>query len=98
MAYVTISTWKMNTSDYDADALWRAMQEKYMPGVRAMGADHAMVVETGDGESAIIATYPDQATRDAAEEKIAAMRAQGASEFDTTMTGELKGEVRASTG
>jgi hypothetical protein len=96
MAYVTISTWKVEDSDAGIDAIWKTVQDKYVPMNKALGATQTMVVEIGEGESAFINVYPNQQTRDAADAKIAALRAEGASEFTAKMTGELRGEVRAS--
>jgi len=98
MSYVTISNWKSNVDIADQDAMWRAIQEKYIPATMSLGATHAMWVETGDGELTLISTYPDQATCDAADAKRAALRSQGASEFNATMTSESRGGVKASTG
>ena len=97
MSYVTISTWKSNIEIENQDAMWQAIQEKYIPATKALGATHAMWVETGDGELSLISTYPDKVTCDAADAKRAELRSQGASEFDATMTGESRGDVKAST-
>lgn len=95
MTYVTISTWKSENDTANDDALWRAVQEKYVPVNKALGATQVLVVEIGDGESAFINVYPDKATRDAADAKIVEVRKEGSSEFNATMTGEMRGEVRA---
>jgi hypothetical protein len=97
MAYVTVSTWKLNSSAEDEDAMWRLIQEKYVPASKALGASDAKWVQTGEGESMIITVYPDEAACDAADAKRAELRSQGSSEFDVTMTGELRGAVKAST-
>jgi hypothetical protein len=97
MAYVTVTTWKLNSSSVDEDAMWRIIQEKYVPGSKAMGASDVKWVQTGEGESMIISVYPDEATCNAADAKRAELRSQGSSEFDVTMTGEMRGEVKAST-
>lgn len=97
MAYVTISNWKTNSEIEDEDAMWRAIQDKYIPATKALGATKAMWIETGDGELTLVSVYPDQATCDTADAKRKELRAQGASEFDATMTGEMRGEVKAAT-
>jgi hypothetical protein len=97
MAYVTVSTWKLNSSSVDEDAMWHLIQEKYVPGTKALGALDAKWVQTGEGESMIISVYPDEATCNAADAKRAELRSQGSSDFDATMTSELRGEVKAST-
>jgi hypothetical protein len=96
MAYATISTWKLNTPMDDQDAMWRIIQEKYVPASKALGATNVTWIETGEGETALISMYPDEAACNAAEEKRAALRAEGASEFDATMTGEMRGEIKVS--
>ncbi|WP_343117076.1 hypothetical protein [Ostreiculturibacter nitratireducens] len=92
---MTISTWKMNGGK-GVDAAITALREKFMPTVRTFGATQAMSVQTGPDTMAVIAVYPDEATRDKAAEKIAGLRGRAASDLDTTMTGEMKGEVVAS--
>jgi hypothetical protein len=96
MTYATISTWKANSKIEDEDAMYKVVQEKYVPALKAMGASQAMWVQTGEGEIAIISVYPDEATCNAADAKRAEVRSQGSSEFDATLTGEMRGEVRAS--
>ena len=97
MAFATVSTWKVNSAIEDEDAMWRMIQEKYVPASKAMGASQAMWVQTGDGESMIVSNYPDEATCNAADAKRAEIRAHGSSDFNATMTGEMRGEVKAST-
>ena len=96
MTYATISTWKVNSEVEDQDAMWRVIQEKYVPATKSLGASHAAWIETGDGETALVSLYPDEATCNAADAKRAELRSQGASEFDATMTGEMRGEIKAS--
>jgi Trk K+ transport system NAD-binding subunit len=95
MAFATISTWKMG-ADLEAEAMARIMQDQFMPALRSLGATQAMTVQTGKGTSAIISVYPDEATRNAAMEKIKVLREKGASTFSAEMTGELMGTVIAS--
>ncbi|SFT53940.1 hypothetical protein [Sedimentitalea nanhaiensis] len=54
MAYATISTWKLNETPKDEDAMWQAMQDQYVPMNLALGSTRMMIVQTGEGESAII--------------------------------------------
>ena len=95
MAFATISTWKRG-AEMDAEEMAKVMQEQFMPALRSLGATQAMTVQTGDDTSAIISVYPDEATRNAAMEKISALREKGASTFSAEMTGELMGNVIAS--
>jgi hypothetical protein len=95
MAFATISTWKMG-AEMDADEMARIMQEQFMPALLSLGATQAMTVQTGDDTSAIVSVYPDEATRNAAMEKISALREKGASTFSAEMTNEWMGNVIAS--
>lgn len=95
MAFATISMWKMG-AEMDAEEMAKIMQDQFMPALRSLGATQAMAVQTGDNTSAIVTVYPDEATRNAAKEKISALRAKGASTFSAEMTGELLGTVIAS--
>lgn len=96
MAYMTISTWKVDMTPDEREAAWQMIQEKYVPLNQALGATQVMIAETGEGGSVIVSVYPDKATRDAAEAKISEMRSQASSEFSSTLTGEMRGEIRAS--
>lgn len=96
MAFATISMWKMG-AEMGASEMAKIMQDQFMPALRAIGATQAMTVQTGVETSAIIAVYPDEATRNSAMEKIRALREKGATTFSAEMTGELMGTVIAST-
>lgn len=95
MAFATISMWKM-AAEMGAEDMAKIMQDQFMPALRSLGATQAMTVQTGENTSAIITVYPDEATRNAALEKITALRGKGASTFSAEMTGELMGTVIAS--
>lgn len=95
MAFATISMWKMG-AEMGAAEMAKIMQDQFRPALRSLGATQAMTVQTGDETSAIISLYPDEATRNAAMEKIRALREKGASTFSAEMTGELMGTVIAS--
>lgn len=96
MAYMTITTWKVDMTPDEREAAWKMIQEKYIPMNQSFGASQVMVAETGEGESVIVSVFPDKATRDAAEAKIVEMRSQASSQFSSTLTGDLRGEIRAS--
>jgi hypothetical protein len=98
MAYVSISTWQANSDDADSDAQWAIAQEKYIPANKALGAIQTMMIDTGEGGFSVVNVYPDEATRDAAAEKLAALRAEAGEEVGATLTGMVTGEVRASSG
>jgi hypothetical protein len=98
MAHASISTWKTSKPRDEAgrEALYRVMQEKYVPMTLSMGATSTMCIQTGPDTAAIVSVWPDAATRAAAMERIRAMRGDATSEFDTTLTMEVEGEIRAS--
>jgi hypothetical protein len=98
MAHASISTWKTSKPRDEAgrEALYRVMQEKYVPMTLSMGATSTMCIQTGPDTAAIVSVWPDEATRSAAMQKVGAMRGEASSAFDTTMTMEVMGEIRAS--
>lgn len=95
MAYATISTWKLSEPAQADDSLWQVMQDKYVPWNRELGAIQTLMIPTAPDETAIVSLFPDKATRDAAQARIAALRQEGGSEFESRMLGEVSGEVRA---
>lgn len=95
MAYATISTWKLSNPAQAEDDLWQVMQDKYVPWNLSLGATQTMMIQVAEDETAIVSVFPDQATRDAAQARIAELRQQGGSEFSSTMLGEVSGEIRA---
>ncbi|MGB3245219.1 MAG: hypothetical protein WBB25_11835 [Sulfitobacter sp.] len=94
MRYVTITTWEISKGA-DFNLSLRAMREKRLPALKALGASRVTVIRTSDRTSAAITEWPDQATRDAAELKIDEVRRSVHSEDQTRMTGEMKGEIVA---
>jgi hypothetical protein len=99
MAYASISMWK--TPGFKGDpkaraAAWKTMQDKYLPLNKSFGATQSFAVEVDEESGAIVSLWPDEATRKAAMEKIEVMRGDAKAEFETTMTNEFVGEVRAS--
>ncbi|MGC3938453.1 hypothetical protein ACOTTU_11685 [Roseobacter sp. EG26] len=94
MRYVTITTWEIaDGTDYDVSL--RAISEKRLPALRALGASRVTVVRTSDRTSAAITEWPDSATRDAAERAIEEVRDKVHSEDFARMTGEMRGSVVA---
>ncbi|MFC3612334.1 hypothetical protein ACFORG_01055 [Lutimaribacter marinistellae] len=94
MKYVTITTWEIaDGTDYDITL--RGIVEKRLPALKDLGASRVTVVRTSERTSAAITEWPDEATRDAAEAAIAAVRDKVHHEDMTRMTGEMKGAVVA---
>ena len=94
MTYSVISQW---TSSTPRDAAMEAeARQKYIPGLKALGAQNAFFIATGDTTFNVVTIYPDEATATAAGEKQKALRAQAAAEMPVKMVGELRGDVFAS--
>lgn len=94
MAYGVISQW---TSSVAFDAAMEAeAREKYIPGIKALGALSSFFIYTGDTTFNVVTIYPDEATATAAAEKQKAMRAQAAADMPIKMVGEARGAVFAS--
>lgn len=94
MAYGVISQWTSSAA-FDA-AMEAEAREKYIPGIKALGALNAFFIYTGDTTFNVITIYPDEARATAAAEKQKAMRAQAAAEMPVKMVGEMRGAVFAS--
>lgn len=94
MAYGVISQWTSSAA-FDA-AMETEAREKYIPGIKALGAVSAFFIYTGDTTFSVISIYPDEAAATAAAEKQKALRAQAAAEMPVKMVGEVHGTVFAS--
>ena len=93
MSYATLSNW--TTTDW-TDDMENLAREKYVPMVMALGAASVQMVRTGDRSFSVLTTYADEATANAAQERIAAIRAEAADELPMTMSGTSSGAVFAS--
>lgn len=96
MQFVTITTWEMKSA-VDFDLTMETMRTKRLPALKDLGAKRVTVIRTSDRTVAAISEWPDKASRDAAESAIEAVRSKVKSEDLVQMTGEMKGEVIAST-
>lgn len=92
MAYMTMSNWTTTEWNDDLEAIAR---DKYVPMIMAMGADAVKMVRTGDNSFTVMTHYKDEATATAAQEKIAALRAQAADELPMSMDASSAGPVFA---
>ncbi len=93
MAYATISNWTANEWNDDMESLAR---DKYVPLVMSVGASSVRMVRTGELTFSVITEYADQATAEAAQARIADIRAQAAEEMPMAMDGVSGGQVFAS--
>lgn len=94
MAYITITTWEISDGT-DYDIVMRGIREKRLPALKALGASQVTVVRTSERTSAAISVWPDEATRDAAEQAIEKVRNTIHTEDFSRLTGEMRGEVVA---
>ncbi|MFD2740526.1 hypothetical protein ACFSUD_13140 [Sulfitobacter aestuarii] len=94
MRYVTITTWEIADGN-DYDVAMQNIREKRLPALKELGASRVTVVRTSERTSAAISEWPDEATRDAAEQAIEEVRRKVHSEDFARMTGEMKGAVVA---
>jgi hypothetical protein len=92
MAYVTITTWKM-ADGTDREATLERARSTHLPAIKAMGATRQTMVELSETESVLVSEWPDQATREAAMQKIAEIRSKVAETGEMKMTSEQKGAV-----
>lgn len=92
--YCVISTWS-TTQDINEEII-AGIQEKFIPAIKAMGADRVYFVETGPEAVHVVVGYPDQETADAARETQEKIRAQAASQMPVVYQSEVRGPVFAS--
>ncbi len=98
MSYAVISEWVSKNSRRSAEgqAQEQAAKEKFAPGVMALGAKAVYFIYTSDTTFNVVTIYQDEATATNAAEKQRAIRAQASTELPVSMTGEVRGEVFAS--
>ena len=90
MSYITISNW---TADEWNDEMEAVARDKFQPMVMAMGASAVQFVRTGALTMSVVTNYPDEAAAEAAQAKIAAIRAQAAGELPIKMDTSVGGSV-----
>ena len=91
--YVTMSHWEASEM---TDEMIETMQNKFMPMIKSLGADRCFEVQTSETTVTIVTVYPDEATKKAATEKIAEIRAQGADTLNATLVKAEEGPIVAS--
>ena len=70
-------------------------RDKYVPMIMAVGASRVQMIRTGENSFTVVTQYADEATAMAAQEKIAAIRAEAADELPMTMQERSGGAVFA---
>ena len=90
MAYVTISHW---TATEWNDEMEAQATGKFVPMIMSVGATSVQMIRTGDLAMCVVTQFPDEATGQSAQQKIADIRAQAASEFPMSMDSAYAGSV-----
>lgn len=89
MAYVTLTHWK---TEKITDEMLAAANEKFIPMIMQVGASNVQIIRTSKLSICVITQYKDAETAIAAQQRIAHIRSQAASEFpmiiDSTHAGE----------
>ncbi len=93
MTYSAISHW---TATEWNDGMEDIARTKFVPLIMSVGASRVQMIRTGDLTFTVVTEYSDEATANAAQEKIAAIRAQAAEELPMTMDSNAAGGVFAS--
>lgn len=92
MAYSTVSNW--TTTEWN-DELEAIAREKFVPLIMSVGASRVQMIRTGDLSFSVVTEYADEATANAAQSRIAEIRAQAAAELPMTMGSAVAGGVFA---
>ncbi|UWR13363.1 hypothetical protein [Sulfitobacter mediterraneus] len=93
MSYSSVTHWNATEWTDEMEALAR---DKFIPMVMSVGANKVYMVRTGDLSFCVITEYADAAAAEAAQARIAEIRAQAAGELPMTMTSAHAGQVFAS--
>ena len=93
MSYVTISHWSATEWDETREAI---AAEKFVPMIMSVGASSVQMLRTGNLSMSVITQYADEASAMSAQQKIADIRAQAASEFPMKMDAAHGGSEFAS--
>ena len=93
ISYVTIS---LRNVMEQSDGTETLAGEKYVPLVMSMGASSVKMVQTGELSFAVITTYDSEETATAAQQRIAEIRAQAATEMSMKIESSMRGGVFAS--
>ena len=93
MAYASISHWTVTEWNVELEAIAR---DKFVPLIMSVGASRVQMIRTGDLSFSVITEYRDEAAANAAQAKVAEIRAQAAQELPMTMASMDAGGVFAS--
>lgn len=90
MSYYTISHWDVTEWNDEAEAMAR---DKYLPMIKALGAESVDMVRTGDLSFVIVTKYADAAAGEAAQARIDEIRAQVTEEAPMKMSSAHRGST-----
>lgn len=92
MAYATVSNW--TTTEWN-DELEAVARDKFVPLIMSVGASRVQMIRTGDHSFSVVTEYADEAAANAAQSRVADIRAQATEELPMTMSGVAAGGVFA---
>ncbi len=92
MAYSTISHWETTEWNEGLEAIAR---DKFVPLILSVGASSVQMIRTGELSFSVVTNYSDEASAQAAQARIAEIRAQAADELPMSMVGTAGGGVFA---
>ena len=92
MTFSTLSHW--DTQEW-TDELEAIATDKYLPMLMSVGAERVQMLRTGERSFAVVTDYKDEATAEAAQEKIADIREQAKQEIPMKMLSTTMGAVFA---
>lgn len=92
MAYITLTHW---TTEKLTDDMLAAANDKFIPMIIKVGASKVQIMRTGESSICVITRYKDAGTAVAAQQRIAHIRSQAASEFPMTIVSTQAGEIIA---
>lgn len=92
MTYSSISNW--TTTEWN-DELEAIARDKFVPLIMGVGASRVQMVRTGGHSFSVITEYADEAAANAAQDRIAEIRAKAADDLPMTMSSTVAGGVFA---
>jgi len=92
MSYATVSHWTTTEWTDEIEAIAR---EKFVPLIMSVGASRVRMIRTGDLSFCVVTEYSDAKSAEAAQNKIAEIRSQAASELPMTMADAHGGDIFA---
>lgn len=92
MTYASISNW--TTTEWN-DELEAVARDKFVPLIMSVGALRVQMIRTGDLSFSVVTEYADEATANAAQAKIADIRAQASGELPMSMSSAADGGIFA---